>query len=98
MNTTPRGGENKEWHPCDKEKGFCASLASRVKHPNDGGYGLVMLITLNTSDKRVKEELKGVLYKTECKDRGLMLNHCPFCGAKIDWWRNTKEVCNGNVS
>jgi hypothetical protein len=83
--------ENKEYHPCGKEKGFCPSLDMRVKHPNLGGYGFVALITMNLLEKKPFENLKGVMYKTECKDKGLMLSYCPFCGAKIDWWREKED-------
>lgn len=30
----------------------------------------------------------GVYYKTSAKDRGLMLNHCPWCGESLEWFKN----------
>jgi hypothetical protein len=42
---------------------------------------------MDFTQKPVKESLKGIMYKSDHKDRGLMLNYCPICGSKIDWWR-----------
>ena len=35
--------------------------------------------------------LKLVVYRTGCKDDGLILNHCPFCGALIRKTESTEE-------
>jgi len=32
--------------------------------------------------------LRGVLYKMKSKDPGLALNFCPFCGERLDWFRD----------
>jgi hypothetical protein len=31
--------------------------------------------------------ISGVGYKKDAKDMGVMLNYCPFCGEKIDWFK-----------
>jgi hypothetical protein len=65
----------------------------RVKFPDEKGYGFFALMVIDCSDpeKRVHERLKGVMYKSEPKDHGLMMNFCPFCGAKIDWFREETQ-------
>ena len=36
-------------------------------------------------------QIKGALYKQDAKDKGLMLNYCPWCGEKIDWFNQKDE-------
>jgi hypothetical protein len=81
------------WHPCSRELGLCSSMEQRVKFPGEKGYGFFTLMVIDHSDpgkKQWREKLKGVMYKSDPKDRGLMMNFCPFCGAKIDWFREGK--------
>jgi hypothetical protein len=66
-------------------------MFQRVKFPGEKGYGFFALMVIEHSSlekKQAHEELKGVIYKSDPKDHGLMMNFCPFCGAKIDWFRN----------
>jgi hypothetical protein len=69
-------------------------MAQRIKFPGEKGYGFFALMIISRSDlgkKQVQEKLKGIMYKSEAKDHGLMMNFCPFCGAKIDWFRENRE-------
>jgi len=34
-----------------------------------------------------EEEFVGVVYKTNAKDKGLMLNVCPWCGGSVRFWK-----------
>jgi hypothetical protein len=86
-----------EWHPCNQRQGFCPLMDERVKFPGEKGYGFFAFVVVNYCDpenKQSREEVQGVMYKSDQKDRGLMMNCCPFCGAKIDWFRDKKEQEN----
>jgi hypothetical protein len=81
---------SEKWHPCSLEQGFCSSMARRIKFPGEKGYGFFALMVIKRSDlekTQAQEKLKGVMYKSDKKDNGLMMNFCPFCGSKIDWFR-----------
>jgi Icc-related predicted phosphoesterase len=81
-----------KWHPCSQEQGFCSSMMKRLKFPGEKGYGFFAFMVIDhLNEKRVQEKLKGILYKSETKDHGIMLNYCPFCGEKIDWFRDARE-------
>jgi hypothetical protein len=67
-------------------------MARRIIFPGEKGYGFFALMIIKRSDlekKQVQEKLKGIMYKSKAKDRGLMMNFCPFCGSKIDWFRES---------
>jgi hypothetical protein len=67
-------------------------MAQRIKFPREKGCGIFALMVIDDSDldkRQVREKLKGVFYKKDKNDRGLMLNYCPFCGSRIDWFRET---------
>jgi hypothetical protein len=86
-----REGEPQEWHPCNKEQGFCKALLKRMKFPGEAGYGFFALMVIKRipmAGKKIKtgESLKGAMYRESRKDKGLMINFCPFCGRRIDWF------------
>lgn len=84
---------DEEYHKCNQEQGFCKTLCKRVKAPGSGGYGFFEVQVLDLEKRGVKTI--GVNYKESAKDRGVMLNNCPYCGEKIDWFRDgRKEVTN----
>jgi hypothetical protein len=56
-----------------------------VRFPGEANTGLFVVMTMKNDYKEA--ELKGIMYKETKKDNGLMLNFCPVCGAKIDWFR-----------
>lgn len=70
---------------CNEETGFCSPLADRLEGVAHKGKGFTQLAVL--SGDALKLKIVGVCYKTGGSDKGLMLNFCPFCGSKIDWFR-----------
>lgn len=86
--------EENEYHKCNKEQGFCPTLRARVKSSGEPGYGMFKLAVLdlfeNTGSKNAVRVI-GVNYKESAKDRGVMFNYCPYCGEKIDWFREGRE-------
>ncbi len=61
--------------PICGEEAVCTHLAARV---TDHGKGFVAIRTAGKAGIR----LLGVAYKADTKDKGLLLNWCPFCGGK----------------
>lgn len=55
---------------------MCKTMLRKVIH-NDNGKGLVAVHTERLSTG--EEFFLGVAYKTSARDRGLMLNVCPWC-------------------
>jgi hypothetical protein len=67
-------------------------MEQRIKFPGEKGYGIFALMVIDRSDmgkKQAQEKLKGIMYKSDAKDHGLMMNFCPFCGSRIDWFRES---------
>jgi len=59
---------------------MCEFLSERVLLGMGGGAGLHTVETYNfTTEERI---FRGVAYKMNAKDNGLMINHCPFCGKR----------------
>ena len=73
---------SEQFKPCD-ETNLCKFMAERV---GDGGKGLKALYTVRMDAKPGEdgytERLLGVAYKTCAKDKGLLLNVCPWCQGK----------------
>jgi hypothetical protein len=47
----------------------------------------VGLVTMELFDWRTQDVfIGGVNYKKTAKDRGLVLNTCPWCGNSLRWW------------
>lgn len=61
---------------------LCTALNDRLNDGNARGKGLsgVDLMNLRT----MKTSFIGVCYKRSSKDRGLMINFCPWCGASLE--------------
>lgn len=83
--------EEKEYHKCNREDGFCNTLRERLKSCNDTGYGMFELQVLDLFEKEASCRTIGVNYKLTAKDRGVMFNYCPYCGEKIDWFRDGRK-------
>ena len=64
------------------ETGICDHMAKRV---GDGGKGFKALHTVSR-DSNVTRFL-GVAYKLSAKDKGLLLNWCPFCGGQPGYFK-----------
>jgi hypothetical protein len=89
--------EKSEYHPCDREKGFCPPLAERLKQIGPGP-GLFALYVTNGANLTLKQIQKlnirpvGVYYLSGLtRKSGVMIVHCPFCGRRIDWWNKHEE-------
>jgi len=61
---------------CD-DSGLCKHLRQRLVESGAGFYKIEQV-------QRQEVVTIGVLYKTSTEDRGLMLNICPWCEARID--------------
>ncbi len=64
---------------CDGKGSHCKALQNNLCEANRPG--LACLITINL--KNGQEQLRGVYYKRLERDKGVMLNYCPFCGADL---------------
>jgi len=83
-----------EYHKCNKEQGFCKTFVDRMEMACFHGKGFVPLTAIDGSaivGNGMAIKTLGMMYKTSATDRGLMLNYCPFCGEKIDWFREGRE-------
>ncbi|MFA5518832.1 MAG: hypothetical protein WDA74_06195 [Spirochaetota bacterium] len=81
-------------HKCNKETGFCDPLLDRleVNGYRGKGFSRVLIVTREDLYKAVCEPaVVGIKYTIGAKDRGLMLNYCPFCGTELDWFRKTEK-------
>ena len=85
--------KEKEYHPCSKEKGFCVSL-ERVTQPDGHQKGLSFFNVFNHETETIKILTLGIIYRENQRDRGILLNYCPFCGEDLRPFReeHTKEV------
>jgi len=63
---------------------FCTVLNSKIEDANHKGFVSIHSTNLNNGEQR----LLGIAYKTSVRDPGVMLNFCPFCGERIDWFNN----------
>jgi len=59
------------------DKNVCPALQERLV---ESGRGFYSIDTVSIHHNRTK--FQGVAYKKSGKDKGLMLNWCPFCGGK----------------
>lgn len=66
-------------------KSYCPAMESRLGPEHQKGLTTVSVVDLKTL--RTRRVL--VVYKRTARDRGLVLNHCPWCGAPI--YRHKKE-------
>lgn len=69
--------------------GCCDHLEKRLV---DGGKGFKALHTLKMGDQSSVTRFLGVAYKTSAKDRGLLLNVCPWCGGKPGYFERDKTA------
>jgi hypothetical protein len=74
-----------DWHPCNREQGLCQKIRELVRFPGEVETGLFVVMTMENDYK--ESEIQGIMYKEDKEAKGLMLNFCPICGAKIDWFR-----------
>jgi hypothetical protein len=65
-----------------------------IKFSGGKGCGFFALLAMNRSDpgeKQARGKLNGAIYKPNAKDPGLAVNFCPFCGSRIDWFRENRN-------
>lgn len=69
---------------CTK-KSDCEAMANRI---TEGGAGFehVTLFNISTS----KARYIGIRYRKNRKDRGIMLNFCPWCGGNLQFFESAK--------
>jgi len=80
-----------EFHKCDREKGYCRSMMDRSDSVGNARRGLIRMSAMDFSVKDKPRIVPiGIMYKVDAKDRGLMLNVCPFCREDIDYFRQDR--------
>jgi hypothetical protein len=66
---------------------FCKALEAAIKGDFQMRCGAGMwLLVLGRYDDEAKdftEQVRGVAYKPGRDDRGVLLNHCPWCGERL---------------
>jgi hypothetical protein len=74
----------KRKHPCT-EKTWCSTLSERFSHDRRAGFHVLEVVDVEKLGATMETRVVGVYYKESAKDKGMMLNFCPFCGTKITW-------------
>lgn len=70
------------------EAGMCQTMLDKVS--GNDGKGLVAFHTANPDTHT--DRFLGVAYKTSAKDRGLMLNVCPWCGGHPGYFQRSSAA------
>lgn len=65
---------------CSKD-GWCPAMSARLNDSSGAGMSVLNLMNFKTGE----ESIGGVLFKRDRRDRGIMLNVCPWCAAPIMW-------------
>lgn len=60
---------------CDENR-CCEFLASRLEEFHRRGFVAIYVCRVGSA----KTNFRGVAYKQTARDRGIMVNFCPFCG------------------
>lgn len=69
---------------CSRES-YCWAMSEKAEmDPNSRSKGLSELRLMNMTTGKLRTA--GIVYRTNARDKGLMLNHCPWCGAAIQFW------------
>lgn len=71
---------------CDRGE-FCETMTRALNETGETGGGLYQVEVVNKNT--LAWRLLGVRYKTHTRDRGVMLNFCPFCGTDVRSWMNS---------
>lgn len=81
---------------CD-EDGCCEFLLSRLEEFHKRGFVAIHVLKMDGKVGHAKTNFRGVAYKQTAKDRGIMLNWCPFCGGHPGTFkRDIPEQGGGN--
>jgi hypothetical protein len=72
---------------------FCKEMEKRLENPERREYGLFAMrtITLDPVFNRMERRTTGVLYQEDVETEGVAFNFCPFCGKRIDWFREVRQ-------
>lgn len=67
---------------CDLRQGvFCAGMESRIQPVNDPSPGLSRVEAVDTETHQIV--LQAVRFKAARADKGILLNYCPWCAARV---------------
>lgn len=72
-------------YKCGNERP-CKTLSDRLEVSGHSGKGFQAVEVVNF--RTGQTQIIGIQYKTHYKDRGIMLNYCPWCGKNILWIDN----------
>jgi len=83
--------DEKEYHKCSREKGFCPTLEDLAQPCGNGSpkglsfYAVFDMAMLDREQVSLEEATSviGVVYREKAGDRGVMLNYCPWCGQRL---------------
>lgn len=67
---------------CSKPS-FCGAMYDAFGYPG-AKRGFDRVTAINIKDGTMR--LIGVRYCETPKDKGIMLNFCPWCGESLQWW------------
>ncbi len=86
-----------EYHKCDRTA-YCKSMMDRSESVGDARLGFIRSFAMDFSVPGKPSVVPiGIMYKLNAKDKGLMLNVCPFCRNPIDFFRQDREASKGTV-
>ncbi len=78
---------------CSRDR-WCTSLKRLFTEANRKGINPVFVMSVSEETGRIA----GVAYKKTERDRGLMLNFCPFCGESLKFWEVEGDESEGSRS
>ena len=69
-------------------KRCCPTMVKNINHESRRGLNGVTAINARTGETRDI----GIRYclTDRSKDKGIMLNFCPWCGGDLQWWESSK--------
>lgn len=67
---------------CKLGETWCDAMTERLEDMANSRKGLTTIVL--TSRTTGNERLAGIAHRKNAKDRGLMLNYCPWCGEPIE--------------
>lgn len=65
------------------EPRFCVGMGRCLGEPFTKGLSCLHTIDLSKDGPSAKMQCTGIVYRTGARDKGLMLNSCPWCGADL---------------
>jgi hypothetical protein len=78
---------------CSKEA-WCPAMSERLNEGERAGFSVLTLMNFKSGEARVG----GVLFKRSRRDRGIMLNVCPWCASAIFWIGRDKDPQRAETS